>query len=94
MTLPDGKNKSLRHTFSSHLVPQPLTWETIITFQRRRTHGCLVVPLCYVKECVRRIESEFDLDGDLWTHRTPLPEGCLPELDHSNLLTDLGIRKF
>lgn len=48
----------------------------------------------YVKECVRRIESEFDLEGDLWPHRTPLPEGCHPELDESDLLTDVGIRRF
>ena len=27
----------------------------------------------YVKECVLRIESEFELDGDLWMHHTPLP---------------------
>jgi hypothetical protein len=48
----------------------------------------------YVKECIRRIESEFPLDGGLWTQRTPLPEGCHPELDDSTLLTDVGIRKF
>jgi hypothetical protein len=48
----------------------------------------------YVKECVLRIESEFELDGDLWMHHTPLPEGFHPELDDSNLLPNLGIWKF
>jgi hypothetical protein len=48
----------------------------------------------YIKECIRRIESEFDLDGDLWTHRTPLPEACHPELDDSALLPELGIRRY
>jgi hypothetical protein len=48
----------------------------------------------YIKECIRRIESEFILDGDLWTHRTPLPEGCHPELDDSDLLPDSGIRQY
>jgi hypothetical protein len=48
----------------------------------------------YLKECVRQIKSDSDLDGDLWTHRTPLPEGCHPELDESILLPELGIRKF
>ena len=50
----------------------------------------------YLKECIRRIESddELPLDGTLWTHRTPLPEGCHPELDESILLTDVGIRKY
>ena len=50
----------------------------------------------YLKECIRRIESddELPLDGTLWTHRTPLPEGCHPELDDSTLLTDAGVRKY
>ena len=48
----------------------------------------------YLKECVRRIESDPDLEGELWTQRTPLPEGCHPELDDSNLLLELGIRKY
>ena len=48
----------------------------------------------YLKECVRRLESDPDLDGELWPHRTPLPEGCHPELDDGNLLSELGIRKF
>ena len=48
----------------------------------------------YLKECIRRIESEFDLDGDLWTHRTPLPEACHPKLDDSDLLPEVGIRKY
>jgi hypothetical protein len=30
----------------------------------------------YLKECVSRIESDPDLDVELWTQRTPLPEGC------------------
>ncbi len=48
----------------------------------------------YIKECIRRVESEFDLDGDLWTHRTPLPESCHPELDDSAFLPELGIRRY
>ena len=39
-------------------------------------------------------ESEFDLDGDLWTHRTQLPESCHPELDESELLPEEGIRRY
>ena len=48
----------------------------------------------YLKECVRRIESDPDLDVELWTQGTPLPEGCHPELDDSDLLPELGIRKY
>ncbi|KAI2513608.1 Reverse transcriptase (RNA-dependent DNA polymerase) [Fragilaria crotonensis] len=48
----------------------------------------------YIKECIRRIESEFDLGGTLWPHRTPLPEACHPELDDSDLLPELGIRQY
>ena len=48
----------------------------------------------YIKECIRRVETEFNLNGDLWTHRTPLPEGCHPELDESDLLSDAGIRQY
>ena len=48
----------------------------------------------YFKKCVRRIDSDPDLEGDLWTQCTPLPEGCHPELDDSNLLPELGIRKY
>ncbi len=48
----------------------------------------------YLKECVRPIESDPELDVELWTQRTPLPEGCHPELDDSDLLPDLGIRKY
>ncbi len=39
-------------------------------------------------------DAELCLDGTLWPHRTPLPEGCHPELDNSPLLTELGIRKY
>ena len=38
--------------------------------------------------------SEFDLDGKLWPHRTPLPESCHPELHDSDFLPELGIRRF
>jgi Reverse transcriptase (RNA-dependent DNA polymerase) len=50
----------------------------------------------YLKECIRRIEADDELllDGTLWTHRTPLPEGCHPELDDSTLLSDVGVRKY
>ena len=49
----------------------------------------------YIKECIRRIEGEMNiLDGTLWPHRTPLPEGCHPELDDSEMLSDDGIRTF
>lgn len=38
----------------------------------------------YVKECVRRVEADEDLDiTPLHTHRTPLPDNCHPELDDS-----------
>ena len=42
-----------------------------------------------IKECIRRIESEFDLHGDLWTHCTPLPELC-----HQSLTTVLFFRNW
>ena len=49
----------------------------------------------YVKECVRRVESDSDLNiTPLYTHRTPLPDNCHPELDDSDLLKDSGIRKY
>ena len=50
----------------------------------------------YIKECVRRIETDTELclDGTIWPHRTPLPESCHPELDQSNLLQEAGIRKY
>ena len=50
----------------------------------------------YLKESVRRLEADSDLclDGTLYPHRTPLPEGCHPELDVSPLLADVGIRKY
>jgi hypothetical protein len=49
----------------------------------------------YLKEYVRRIESDPDLDGKIWPHCTPLPEGrCHPEVDDGNFLSELGIRKF
>ena len=49
----------------------------------------------YVKECVRRVEADPDLNiTPLYTHRTPLPDNCHPELDDSDLLTDSGIRKY
>ncbi|KAI2501305.1 Reverse transcriptase (RNA-dependent DNA polymerase) [Fragilaria crotonensis] len=50
----------------------------------------------YLKECIRRVESDDELciDGILWPHRTPLPESCHPELDDSPLLSELGIRKY
>ncbi len=48
-----------------------------------------------MNECVRRIKSDPDLEGKLWRqHCTTLPEGCHPELDDSNFLLELGIRKF
>lgn len=59
------------------------------------TEGAWVISCAtYLKECIRRIESDPDLNGDLWTHRTPLPEGCHPELDESTMLSDMGIRKY
>jgi hypothetical protein len=59
------------------------------------TEGAWVVSCAtYLKECVRRIESDPDLDGELWPHCTPLPEGCHPELDDGTFLSELGIRKF
>lgn len=36
----DGKNRSLRHSFSSLLAPQLTTWEAITTIQRRNVRGC------------------------------------------------------
>ena len=50
----------------------------------------------YLKECIRRLESdpELCLNGTIYPHRTPLPEGCHPELDESPLLSELGVRKF
>jgi hypothetical protein len=50
----------------------------------------------YIKECIRRIEDKMNIldDGTLWPHRTPLPEGCHPELDDSDMLLDDGIRSF
>ena len=48
----------------------------------------------YIKECIRRVETDFGLDGTLYTHRTPLPEGCHPELDDSEPLSEDGIRRF
>ncbi|KAI2510964.1 Reverse transcriptase (RNA-dependent DNA polymerase) [Fragilaria crotonensis] len=48
----------------------------------------------YIKECIRRIETDFGLDGDLYTHRTPLPEGCHPELDDGVPLAEDGIRRY
>ena len=48
----------------------------------------------YLKECVRHIKLDSDLDGKLWTHCTPLPEGCHPELDDSVVVPELGIRKY
>ena len=46
----------------------------------------------YIKEYICRVETDFGLDGDLYTHRTPLPEGCHPELDDGEPLSDDGIR--
>ncbi|KAI2492903.1 Reverse transcriptase (RNA-dependent DNA polymerase) [Fragilaria crotonensis] len=48
----------------------------------------------YIKECVRRIEEQLGPDATLWTQRTPLPEGCHPELDESTLLTEDGVRQY
>jgi hypothetical protein len=50
----------------------------------------------YIKECVRRIETDTELclNGTIWPHRTPLPESCHPELDQSTLLPEAGIRKY
>lgn len=48
----------------------------------------------YIKECLRRIETDFGLDGDLYTHRPPLSEGCHPERDESVPLTEDGIRRY
>ena len=50
----------------------------------------------YLKECVRRLEAdpELCLDGNLYGHCTPMPEGCHPELDDSPLLSDVGLRKY
>jgi hypothetical protein len=57
--------------------------------------ACWVVSCAtYLKECVHRIESDPDLDGNLLPHRTPLPEVCHRELDDGNFLSELGIRKF
>jgi hypothetical protein len=59
------------------------------------TEGARVISCAtYLEECVRRIESDPDLDGELWPHRTPLPERCHPELDDGTFLSELGIRKF
>jgi hypothetical protein len=50
----------------------------------------------YLEECIRRLESdpELCLNGTIYPHRTPLPEGCHPELDESPLLSEVGIRKY
>jgi Reverse transcriptase (RNA-dependent DNA polymerase) len=50
----------------------------------------------YLDECIRRLEAdpELCLNGTIYPHRTPLPEGCHPELDESPLLSEVGIRKY
>lgn len=48
----------------------------------------------YVKDCVGRIETDFGLDGDLYTHCTPLPEGCHPKLDKSAPLSEDEIHLY
>jgi hypothetical protein len=48
----------------------------------------------YVKECIRRLENDYDLDGTLYEHRNPLPAESHPELDDSPLLDEDGIRFY
>lgn len=48
----------------------------------------------YIKECIRRLESDEDINGKLWPKKTPLPEGCHPEVDETDLLDDAGTRKY
>lgn len=48
----------------------------------------------YIKECIRRLEHDCDIDGKLYPKKVPLPEGCHPELDESPLLDEAGTRKY
>ena len=92
-----------RHTFLarfrlSRLDPRPITWLGSNDFNFCAEENAWVVGCAtYLKECVRRIEADAELlqDGeDLWKQRTPLAEGCHPELDDSDLLPEAGIRKY
>jgi hypothetical protein len=52
--------------------------------------GCFT----YVKECVRKLEADPFINGELRPHKSPLPAGCHPELDESPLLDEDGISKY
>jgi hypothetical protein len=48
----------------------------------------------YIKECVRKLEADPSIDGELHPHKVPLPAGCHPELDESPLLDADGVSKY
>ena len=48
----------------------------------------------YIKECVRKLEEDDLIDGNLIPQNTPMPDDCHPELDNSQLLDPTGIRKY
>jgi hypothetical protein len=50
----------------------------------------------HLEECIRCLESDpgLCLNGTIYPHRTPFPEGCHPELDKRPLLSKVGIRKY
>ena len=46
----------------------------------------------YVKESIRKVEQ--DLSIELFHQKVPLPSGCHPELDESDLLDADGIKQY
>jgi hypothetical protein len=47
----------------------------------------------YIKECIHQLEDDPSF-GTLHPHKSPLPTGCHPELDESQLLDLNGIHKY
>mmetsp|Transcript_52228 Transcript_52228/g.78006 ORF Transcript_52228/g.78006 Transcript_52228/m.78006 type:complete len:1156 (-) Transcript_52228:781-4248(-) len=59
------------------------------------SHKCYVLGCAtYIKECIRRLEDDEELCGQLQKQNTPLPPGCHPELDESPLLDARGMKRY
>lgn len=48
----------------------------------------------YITECIRKIEADEYFRGELIKHNTPIPDKVHHEMDESELLDDMGIKKF
>ena len=84
----------LKSQFQLKVVEEPRYYLGSDYSLSEKTGAWIVSSATYIKECIRKIEADPLVGGELHGHKTPLPEGCHPELDKSELLKPDMIQKY